>query len=543
MFVPNNHQQLSLYDSFSDLPKYLQEFLLNSWAHTFQDIIFPAINEKRFAVLYSDKGSRPNTPVNIIISSLVIKELFDLTDERLIANVHLSMEYQYALRLTSEQRPPISKNTFSNFRDRVTDYYKKTGTDLIQQEVESLADLITRHLEIEGNKARIDSFMVSSSARKLSRIELVYSVNAKFIKMLSKLSKELIPEGLKVYLEESHRNDVIYRTKNDETKTKLQKLLEDAKFLYDKAVKAGDEVTNTEEFKLLKRMLGEQTDHNDDNFDDIDPDNIEAKNGKELGSDILQNPSDPDATFRQKYEANIGYTANVVEFFDRDNSVIKSYDFKPNIYPDQSFSGDTLAKLNNDPAVKCDLDNPFKLFMDGAYYSYDLAKKAIESGIKYMPGELTGKKPAVEKMSFYENFNLDSDYENILSCANDKKPDYQEKNYNKNSFYAIFNKQKCDDCKLKSECRIKNKKKHNSVSFTEKRYDTGKLRKTMGEKEYIKECNQRAGVEGLPSVFRRKYDVDDMPVRGEVCQKIWFGFKVAAANFKKLLKGLKLATP
>lgn len=543
MFVPNNQQQLSLYDSFNDLPKYLQEYLRNSWAHTFQEVIFPAIKEERFAVLYSDKGSRPNTPVNIVISCLVIKELFDLTDERLIANVHLSMEYQYALRLTSKERPPISKNTFSNFRSRVTDYYKKTGIDLIQKEVESLADLIANHLKIEGNKARIDSFMVSSSARELSRIELVYSVNAKFIKMLSKLSKDFIPEGLEVYLEEPHRNDVIYRTKNDETKSKLQRLLEDAKNLYNTAIRAGNKVTDTKEFKLLKRMLGEQTEHDDDDFDDIDPDNIEAKDGKELESDILQNPSDPDATFRQKYEANIGYTANIVEFFDEDNSVIKSYDFKPNIYSDQKFSADNLDKLANDPTVKSDPDNPFKLFMDGAYYTYELAKKAIDAGIKYMPGELTGKKPATDKMSFYENFNLDSDYENVLSCANNKKPDYQEKNHNKNLFYAIFDKQKCAGCKLKSECRIKSKKKHNSVSFTEKRYETGKLRKTIGKKEYIEECNQRAAVEGVPSVFRRKYNIDNMPVRGLVCQKIWFGFKVAAANFKKLLKGLRPATP
>ncbi|MFW5737237.1 MAG: transposase [Halanaerobium sp.] len=385
--------------------------------------------------------------------------------------------------MTSEKRPPISKNTFSNFRERVTDYYKETGTDLI-------------------------------------------------------------PEGLKVYLEESHRNDVIYRTKNDQTKSKLQKLLEDAKTLYDTAVNADQEITYTEEFKLLKRMLGEQTDHDDDDFDDIDPDNIEAKDGKEIGSDILQNPSDPDANFRQKYEANIGYTANVVEFFDGNNSVIKSYDFKPNIYADQSFSADTLDKLTNDPAVKIDAESPFKLFMDGAYYSYDLARKAIKAGIKYMPGELMGKKPAADKMTVYQNFDLDSNYENILSCANDKEPDYQEKNPDKNSFYAVFDfdKEKCADCRLKSECRIKAKKKHNSISFTEKQYETGKLRKTIGEKEYIKECNQRAGVEGLPSVFRRKYNVDDMPVRSEVCQKIWFGFKVAAANFKKLLKGLKPAT-
>jgi len=543
MFVPNSHQQLSLYDSFKDLPKYLQEYLLNSWAHTFQEVIFPAIEEERFAVLYSDKGSRPNTPVNIIISSLVIKELFDLTDERLIANIHLSMEYQYALRLTSEERPPISKNTFSNFRERVTDYYKETGIDLIQQEVEALADLIAEQLEIEGDRARIDSFMVSSSARELSRIELVYSVNANFIKMLSKSFAELIPEGLEVYLKESHRNEVIYRTKNDETKSKLEKLIEDAKTLYDKAVTDGGSVTETEEFLLLKRMLGEQTNHDDDDFDNLDPDNIEPKDGKDLDSDILQNPSDPDATFRQKYEANIGYSANVLEFFDDNNSVIKSYNFKPNIYSDQNFSADTLDKLTDDSAVNSDPENPFKLFMDGAYYTYQLGKKALKHGIMYMPGELTGKKPAADKMDYYENFDLDSEQKKILSCANGVEPEYQEKDQDKNSFYALFPKENCAGCKMKSECRIKNRKDHNSVTFTEKRYETGRLRETMGEKEYRKECNQRAGVEGIPSVFRRKYNVDNMPVRGEVCQKIWFGFKVAAANFKKLMKGLKTATP
>jgi hypothetical protein len=56
--------------------------------------------------------------------------------------------------------------------------------------------------------------------------------------MLSKSFADLIPEGLEVYLEKSHRNDVIYRTKNDETKSKLQKLLEDVKTLYDTAVNA-----------------------------------------------------------------------------------------------------------------------------------------------------------------------------------------------------------------------------------------------------------------------------------------------------------------
>jgi len=187
--------------------------------------------------------------------------------------------------------------------------------------------------------------------------------------MLSKSFEDLIPEDLEVYLNKSHRNDVIYRTKSDETKSKLEKLLEDAKTLYDKAVSTGGKVIETEEFLLLKRMLGEQT--QDDDFDNIDP-----KDGKDLKSDVLQNSSDPDATYRKKYEANIEYTANVVEVFDEDNFVIKSYDFKPNIYSDQNFSADTLKKLSNDHTLNVSINKPLKIFMDGVYYTYKLAKNS-----------------------------------------------------------------------------------------------------------------------------------------------------------------------
>ena len=43
--------------------------------------IFPEIDETPFAVLYSDRPSRHNTPVNVIIGALILKEIFGLTDE------------------------------------------------------------------------------------------------------------------------------------------------------------------------------------------------------------------------------------------------------------------------------------------------------------------------------------------------------------------------------------------------------------------------------------------------------------------------------
>ena len=53
------------------------------WAKIFADELFPAIDEKRFSVLYSEQESRPNTPVNVIVGALIIKEMFELSNHNL----------------------------------------------------------------------------------------------------------------------------------------------------------------------------------------------------------------------------------------------------------------------------------------------------------------------------------------------------------------------------------------------------------------------------------------------------------------------------
>lgn len=54
--------------------------------------------------------------------------------------------------------------------------------------------------------------------------------------------------------------------------------------------------------------------------------------------------------------------------------------------------------------------------------------------------------------------------------------------------------------------------------------------------EYKLLTRKRNGVEGHPSVLRRRYHVDQMPVRGLVCSKFWFSFKIMEINEKKVLK-------
>ena len=119
-FKTNDCQQLSFDDSFISLTEREKKALEKSWAKIFADEIFPAIDEGRFSVLYSDKASRPNTPVNVIIVR-IIKELFDYSDDEIVENLMLDLHLRYALHTTSFAEQPISDKTLSRFRKRCYD--------------------------------------------------------------------------------------------------------------------------------------------------------------------------------------------------------------------------------------------------------------------------------------------------------------------------------------------------------------------------------------------------------------------------------------
>lgn len=69
-------------------------------------------------MLYSNKASRPNTPVNVIIGALILKETLGDSDDELVQALMFDIRYQYALHTTSFEEQPLSNRTLSRFRIR-----------------------------------------------------------------------------------------------------------------------------------------------------------------------------------------------------------------------------------------------------------------------------------------------------------------------------------------------------------------------------------------------------------------------------------------
>ena len=82
MFKTNN--QPGLFSFEDELSKKQRNALDGSKEKWFYHLVLRNINEVDFRALYSDKASRQNAPVNILVSALILKELKGISYDELM---------------------------------------------------------------------------------------------------------------------------------------------------------------------------------------------------------------------------------------------------------------------------------------------------------------------------------------------------------------------------------------------------------------------------------------------------------------------------
>jgi len=199
--------------------------------------------------------------------------------------------------------------------------------------------------------------------------------------------------------------------------------------------------------------------------------------------------------------------------------------YKKNTYSDQKFAQDTISKL---PVEK----DRVTALVDGAYFSEDINKKAEAKGIKMVPTNLVGG----GKNSNCDKFEIDEKEHLVIKCPYGYKPINSK--FKEGSYRTHFDKKHCKYCPFRKDCPVIEQKKSYLFRVSEKTLHRSRLITRMGTSEYQELARKRAGIEGIPSVLRRRYKIDHLPVRGEVRSKVWLGFKISAINCKRLIKGL-----
>ncbi len=457
-----------------------------SWASPFYEHIFCRIDESKFKLFYSEKGSRPNKPVNIIVGLEIIKHLFNYTDEELIESFHTDLRSMYALGLREPGEVGLAPRTLYYFRERLVEYDKKHNTSLLKEILKDISVDLTKDFNIDLSLQRMDSSMIAANIKRLSRLNLFIKITHNFLKILNSVDISLLPAEVQLLLKEENL-DLSHRLKGKEAKEMLRRLGEYAYLVYDK-YKNNNSYNKSKQFNNLKRLIEEQLNISGKNIPEV---NLKAF--EEITSSSIQNPSDADAAYRYKNGHHKGYVGNFGETCNRDNlfQVITEVEVKPNNTPDTKLLSKSLNDKNSLVGQAKDL------LTDGGYSGEDSENECKENGINLHVSAIKGRKVV-------NNQNLaDAIIENAVlkECPAGKKP-YRQKYDEKNRYFSgKFKKEDCSNCPFVSQCFVKERKKYYSYYFKEREYYVKIKGKLLREPEYKEFLKLRAGAESMVYMF------------------------------------------
>lgn len=519
-FATNSSQQISLLDATNNLTEREKRLLEKSWAKYFAENIFPAIDETPFSVLYSDRPSRHNTPVNVIIGALILKEIFGLTDEEMVDTLPFDIRYQYALHTTSFEEQPLNDRTLGRFRARCNAYEELTGIDLIHDCIIKLSSGMAAMMKLNTGMRRMDSLMVASNIKKMGRLELLYTCVANLSRLMKKMEDPALPEGLVHYTEDDDHNRVLYHNRSEDTISKTDQVLKDAALIISACGSRYDEYS---EYQLLIRAIREQTTSDADG-------NLTLKGAHDgMDSSVLQNPADPDATYRKKAGKEYrGYIANVVEAADDNhNSITIDYQYERNNYSDSQFLKDYIEQQpDNGPSST--------LATDGGYCGMENSLLAEEKNISLVTTDLKG----TEVSNHWADFEFNEDGTKLIRCAGGHEPRSSVYDKNTQKCKASFPLDTCKNCPYYSQCHPKEHKRVATIRVAMRTAFHAKQQRFLKTDEFRELARFRNGIETVPAALRSRHHVDKMPVRGYIKTKLFFGFKIAGMNARKLIRYL-----
>ena len=139
---------------------------------------------------------------------------------------------------------------------------------------------------------------------------------------------------------------------------------------------------------------------------------LKTKEDGSMNSSMLQNPSDPEATYREKAgKQHRGYVSNVTESVGEDKSIITDYQFDANTHSDSDFLKEHLESVERTPGRNT-------LVTDGAYSSEANRQLADDKNIDLVTTDLLGR----DARDICADFQFSEDGTRIRLCPAGNQP-------------------------------------------------------------------------------------------------------------------------
>lgn len=172
--------------------------------------------------------------------------------------------FRYALGLHDFAEYELVPRTYYNFKKRLVEYEESSKINLMELLFKNLNDSIKTKYNISTKEERMDSTLIWSNIKNMSRLELCLKTFKKFYSSIQDNEKD---EKIEKYIE-SDSDNFCYKLKKEEVEKELEKIGYILYKYYQRYIE-NEKVQKTEEFKLIERLFYEQF--------EIENDQVKAK--------------------------------------------------------------------------------------------------------------------------------------------------------------------------------------------------------------------------------------------------------------------------
>ena len=522
MFRANDaHLQGSLFSAVDELPPKLRTDLDSSWAGVFYREVFCRLDEGAFADLYAGKGSRPNTPVNVLLGFEIIKAGFGWSDSVTYERFTYDLQVRYAVGYRTFGEGHFRLRTVYNFRKRLREYRERTGRDLLAVAFERITDEQLRALELNTSQVRMDSTQIASNIRDVSRLQFLVEVLIRVRRMLSLADRERYGLLLDRYITKSSTK-FVFDVSSAQGRVHIAEIGRIMAKLVDELAQ---DYGQHETYALLKRVFEEQ-------FIQDDEDGWRPRKHNEFGSPLVCSPDDQEASTRRKRGVvHKGYVVNVTETCAEENPVqlIVKVQTAPNIKTDVGFLKEAVVCLKR----RLDIDT---CYTDGGYNQEALYRMMSPLGIEHLQTGIQGH-PSTTRLGLYQYQISKSATGEPLTviCPNGQQTLVQS--YRPGRYHAAFEHDQCRGCPYTDCCRSNRNSLHRTVYFTD--YDLEIARRRLYI-ESIKDqaSNPRSAVESTVYSVKRPFG-NKLPVRGCFRVHSLMIGSACMANVRRIMRAMK----
>jgi hypothetical protein len=518
MFYTKDHKTVDMFDQFAFLGEKRRRLLDNSWAKIFREEILHNLPVEKLGRVYHEIMGRPTKELYAMLGIMILQQMEDLTDEDAVQQFAFNIKWHYALNVTnvSDCHSYICTKTLWTMRSILC------KLDLYTPLFENVTDALSKAFEVDSTKQRIDSTHIFSNMRHLGRIGLFVKTIKKFLVNLHRHHKELYSELEKEFLDRymSKKGESAFSmVKPSESAKTLQELGKDLFFLTER-FKDNADVAGMSSYQFIVRLLKEQCIVEEDV--ETHAKKVAVKPNKDVPSDSLQNPSDPDAGYSG--HKGKGYQVQVMETYSPDKEK-EQLSLITHIAVEPAHKSDAHALLPaiEDTSIR-DL-KPVEILADSLYGGDENCEQAKELGVEVISPIMGSIK---ETSLTLNEFTLSHEKE-ITACPKGIAP-IQIKKKTDDVKIAVFSRETCSGCTVLCNCPVKAGKLNHYLRYDNKTLRMAQRRAREKTLEFKERYRFRSGIEATMSALARRTGIKRLRVRGLEAVSLAATLKVTGLN-------------